>query len=68
MNPTLLNVLKIAGIVDGVTLAAVTALGQAVPAWAPTTTVIVEVLGTIGTLLAGLHTMSATRSAEVPKP
>lgn len=50
-----MNWLKIAGVADGVLLAAVTALGQAVPAWQPYTQTAVEVLGTIGTLLASFH-------------
>lgn len=47
--------IQIAGVVDGVALAAVTALGQAVPAWQPYCQTAVEVLGVIGTILGGIH-------------
>jgi hypothetical protein len=60
-----MNILKIAGIADGVLLAAVTALGQAVPAWAPYTQVAVEVLGTLGTLLASIPVANARATAPV---
>ena len=54
-----MNWLKIAGIADGVLMAAVTALGQAVPAWQPYTQIAVEILGTLGTLLGTAHAMKA---------
>ena len=56
------NWLKVAGIVDGVLLAAVTALGQAVPDWAPYTAVAVEVLGVLGTILGGTHAVQMRKA------
>ena len=50
--------MKIAGIADGVLLAAVTALGQAMPAWQTYTQSAVEVLGVLGTVLAGISSQS----------
>lgn len=56
--------MKTAGIIDGILLAAVTALGQAVPAWSTYTQVAVEVLGVLGTVLAGVSSQQATAAAK----
>lgn len=50
-----MSIMQVIGVADGVLLAAVTALGQAVPAWQPYTQVAVEVLGALGTILGTIH-------------
>jgi hypothetical protein len=53
------NWMKIVGVADGMALAAVTALGQAVPAWAPYTQIAVEILGVIGTVIGTSHVVGS---------
>ncbi len=55
------------GVADGVLLAAVTALGQAVPAWSHTTQGIVEVLGLLGTILGGMAMKASNAAAAAAK-
>lgn len=62
MNAKLAAVLKWVGILDGVLLAADTALGTQVPAWQPETHAVAIVLGTIATLLAAWQNQSAPKS------
>lgn len=57
------NWMKIAGIVDGVAMAALVELGQQVPAWSPETLMAVKVLGLIGTLLGGTHMFASAEKS-----
>lgn len=55
--------LKTVGVVDGVVCAALVALGQYMPAWAPYTTGACEVLGVLGTVLGGFALKAASAPA-----
>jgi hypothetical protein len=52
MNP---KILKVIGIVDGVAMAGIAALGKLVPEWEPVCSGAVMVLGTLGTLIGSYH-------------
>lgn len=47
--------MKTAAVVDGVLMAAVLALGQGVPQWAPYCTVAAQFLGVLGTIFGVKH-------------
>lgn len=54
-----MNALKLIGIIDGVVMAALAALGTLYPPAAVYTGPAVIVLGTLGTLLSGGHAMAS---------
>ena len=62
------NWMKIAGVADGVLLAAVTMLGQLVPAWAPDTAIVVQILGVLGSILGTTHLVNAAKSKPQELP
>jgi hypothetical protein len=59
-----MTVPQILGVADGVLVAAVIALGQAVPAWQPYTSVAAQVLGALGTIFGTSHVLSAKRDSK----
>jgi nicotinamide riboside transporter PnuC len=58
-----MNWMKLAGIADGVFLAAVVALGKAVPSWAPWCDDVAMVLGVLGTMLGTGHAAASKGAA-----
>jgi|HubBroStandDraft_1064217.scaffolds.fasta_scaffold209303_3 hypothetical protein len=65
--PSITVIIRWVGIVDGVLVAAATALAQAYPAAAPTVQTIIEVAGTITSLLAAIaHVSGGSASGGGP--
>jgi len=59
--------MKTAGQIDGLIVTMLLAVGQTFPAWAQDTTIAAQILGAIGTVLAGVHAFGASKTAPPVK-